>query len=301
MEPAFKARLLVQYDVQYFKCSHCMFLRTEHPYWLGEAYSQAIAATDTGIVLRNIKIARQLTCVLSAMFGPEARYLDVAGGTGLLTRMMRDYGFDFFWEDPYCQNALAHGFEAPQNFSRYEAVTAFEALEHMEQPYDFIRRCIERSASSTFIFTTELFTPPEPALDWWYFSRITGQHIAFFSAPTLQRVAQQLGLRFLSHCGLHMLTRHNLPEDDYRKLLDQESHGLFEQVTASRQSYVIADHKTMVQRVLQAKHGSLAELDALIGSGLLPPAQPAKQGNKLERLAQRWQRSLRKRMRWLKA
>ena len=44
-------------------------------------------------------------------FNKNVAYLDVDGGYGMLTRLMRDYGFHFYWTDPYCQNILARGFE----------------------------------------------------------------------------------------------------------------------------------------------------------------------------------------------
>ena len=243
------ALVLGQYTVRYFSCPDCRFFRTEKPYWLAQAYSHPIAATDTGIVLRNLKIARQLTCLLPQLLGNQVRCIDVAGGTGLLTRLMRDNGFDFYWEDAYCQNVMAYGFEASTSKLEFDVVTAFEALEHMEQPYEFIKSCVARASTGTFIFTTELFEPPMPAPDWDYFSRTTGQHISFFSLPTLQRIAQQLDLQFYSHQGLHVLTRIPFSEDTFRYLLDQDGRGLFEYVMRNRHSLTHTDHEMMVQRL----------------------------------------------------
>ena len=53
MDTVFSAKLLNKYDVQYFYCEETGLLQTEEPYWLDEAYDQAIAATDTGILRRN--------------------------------------------------------------------------------------------------------------------------------------------------------------------------------------------------------------------------------------------------------
>jgi hypothetical protein len=250
--------MLGQYKVSYFACPDCRFFRTEKPYWLAQAYSQPIAATDTGIVLRNLKIARQLTLLIPQLLGNQARCIDVAGGTGLLTRLMRDNGFDFYWEDAYCQNVMAYGFEATGKLE-FDAVTAFEALEHMEQPYEFIKSCVARASTGTFIFTTELFEPPMPNPDWDYFSRTTGQHISFFSLPTLQRIAQQLDLQFYSHQGLHVLTRIPFPEDTFRYLLDQDGRGLFEYMMRNRHSLTHTDHEMMVQRLREASSTSGAE------------------------------------------
>jgi hypothetical protein len=47
--------------------------------------------------MRNISIAKKLAGILYFMDKRRGRgkYLDVAGGHGMLTRIMRDYGFDF--------------------------------------------------------------------------------------------------------------------------------------------------------------------------------------------------------------
>ena len=107
----FTAKILHQYEIKYFLCDNCGLLQTEEPFWLNEAYSSAIADTDTGIVARNLSISKKLTCILYFLFNKEGKYLDIAGGYGLLTRLMRDIGFDFYWQDVYCQNIFAEGFE----------------------------------------------------------------------------------------------------------------------------------------------------------------------------------------------
>ena len=124
----FQARLLHKYDVRYFLCKSCGLLQTEPAYWLDEAYSSAIADTDTGIVSRNQEIANKLASLLYFCFDPKAQYLESAGGYGLLTRMMRDWGFDFRWHDPYCENVFARGFEwdPTRGSASGGAVTAFQ-------------------------------------------------------------------------------------------------------------------------------------------------------------------------------
>src|SRR5215510_13976414 len=86
----FRACVLQKYEVRYFHCVGCGLLQTESPYWLEEAYSAVIADTDTGVVSRNLDIARRLTSLLYLCFDPAASYVEFAGGYGLLTRLMRD-------------------------------------------------------------------------------------------------------------------------------------------------------------------------------------------------------------------
>lgn len=205
----FDAQVLGKYCAKYFLCPDCGYLWIQNPHWLQEAYSEAIAATDTGIVSRNVDIA----CKLSAMLiwglneRGSGKYLDSSGGYGLLVRLMRDYGFDFYWQDKYCGNIVAAGFEYHADSEPYRAVTAFEVLEHLEDPVGYIKDVLDATSASTFIFSTELFVgrPPSPT-DWWYYALATGQHIGFFQKKTLEKIANALGMKFYSLNGVHVFS-----------------------------------------------------------------------------------------------
>ena len=95
----FTARILGKYDVGYHWCQGCGLLQTEPPYWLEEAYRDPIATIDTDIVARNFWCARRIASLLYFQLGSKGKYLDVGGGHGLLTRMLRDLGLDFYWSD----------------------------------------------------------------------------------------------------------------------------------------------------------------------------------------------------------
>jgi hypothetical protein len=250
---AFEATVLGQHRVGYFFCDRCQHLRTQRPFWLPQAYSSAIARADTGLVMRNLKIARYLACILFEFCDRDGRFLDLAGGTGLLTRLMRDVGFDTYWEDAYCVNQMAAGFEAAAGSAGYEAVTAFEALEHMEDPLGFIESAVARSRTGTLVFTTELFEAAPPPADWWYYAFPTGQHISFFTRVTLDTVAARLGLRLLSAKGMHLLTRLDIDERQYARVLKKSGRGLYEKVCESMQSRTQADHDRMLNLAQPAK------------------------------------------------
>lgn len=211
MRDVFTAKLLNRYEVVYHHCSECGLLQTEEPYWLDEAYGDAIAVADTGLVMRNFSLASRLAVLFYFGFDAKAAYLDVAGGYGMLARLMRDYGFDYYWEDNFCQNLMARGFEADKSGRPFVALTAFEVLEHVHDPLAFIDETMQRHGTRTLIFSTELYEGAEPpAQDWWYYAFNTGQHISFFQRKTLEKLAESLGLKYFFLHGMHCLTDQSL-------------------------------------------------------------------------------------------
>lgn len=218
-QPALTHNILGKYPCTYHQCPSCGFLQTEDPYWLDEAYSCPIAAADTGLVGRNIAVAQTLSSILYFLFDRNGAYLDVGGGYGLLTRLMRDVGFDFYWHDAKCDNLLAPGFEASATTAEFTAVTAFEVLEHVPDPVRFLRESMWRGKTRSIIFSTVLFDgdapPPE---SWWYYAFATGQHVSFFQPRTLATIARMLGLNFYVGRSMHLLTDRHFNARLYRAL-----------------------------------------------------------------------------------
>jgi hypothetical protein len=207
MAYAFSATVLARHEVSYYRCAECGLLQTEEPYWLEEAYSNSIAIADTGLVQRNVANSAKLAALLYFCFERRGAYADVAGGYGMLTRLMRDLGFDFYWEDRYTENLLAKGFEADKSGLHFAGVTAFEVLEHLPDPVGFLSTLMQKFAVRTVIFSTETYagsTPPDKS--WWYYAFGAGQHISFFQMATLRKIADRLNLRLYSVGGMHVLS-----------------------------------------------------------------------------------------------
>ncbi len=212
---AFTAEVLQKYMVPYHYCAACDHLFVSNPTWMGEAYSDAIAQEDTDIAARNVFNALRLAAIDFLVLGDrgQGKYVDVAGGYGLLTRLMRDLGFDYYWSDRYANNLYARGFECDPILGACLAVSAIEVLEHTTNPLDFIQRTLTDHQSDTFIFTTEVFADNDPPLPghWGYYALDTGQHIAFFSRQGLARLAKRLGMNYYPLGRLHIFSRGKLP------------------------------------------------------------------------------------------
>ncbi|MBY0246140.1 MAG: class I SAM-dependent methyltransferase [Nitrospiraceae bacterium] len=259
----FTATVLRRYDVKYFYCTSCGLTKTEDPYWLGEAYQDAVAGADTGLVQRNLSIASKLSVLLYYGFDPHGRYVDIAGGYGMLVRLMRDIGFDFYWADKYCRNELARGFEVERTEGPFTALTAFEVLEHLPNPCEWLQGQLQSFGGRSIIFSTLTYegtAPPDPS--WWYYAFETGQHISFYQRRTLRFIGEQLGLDYWNLRGLHVLSANTSKGSLLMRLLAHPrlsaylSDPLSFYVKRRMTSLTFSDHEALTMRGLAIQESS---------------------------------------------
>ncbi|MCM2371515.1 class I SAM-dependent methyltransferase [Aporhodopirellula aestuarii] len=220
VKPIFDAKVLGKYCVTYWQCLETMFIQTDEPYWLDEAYSTAITDLDLGLAGRNVNKAEAAERLIDRALPDAKTFLDFGGGYGLFTRLMRDKGFDFRHYDIYCQNIFAKGFELdalePVGLSKFDLVTAWEVFEHAPNPRELIRQLL--SVSGTILFSTEL-VPEQPLnaeSDWWYFTPETGQHVSFYSRKALHSLAEEFNLFLYSdNTANHILSARKLEIDPF--------------------------------------------------------------------------------------
>lgn len=242
----FTAKVLEKYDVPYVYCESCGLLQATSPYWLEEAYQSAIANADTGLLDRNYRGVRRIAPLLYSLGMQNGRFLDVAGGYGVLTRLMRDIGFDFYWSDPYCTNLVARGFERERTSPPFEAVTALEVFEHVVDPLEFSRTVLSENQCSTLIFSTLLFERQPPPMDWWYYVFNTGQHISFYQARTLHVIAEYLGLYLYPTADLHVMSKKKLSKFGFRLITGRCSSICLGYVRRKMQSRTFSDHEAIL-------------------------------------------------------
>ncbi|HQT30366.1 MAG TPA: class I SAM-dependent methyltransferase [Thiobacillus sp.] len=210
----FTATVLKKHAALYRYCAACDHIFVDQPTWLDEAYSESIAREDTDIAARNIFTALRLAAINYLVLGDRGhgQYVDVAGGYGLLTRLMRDLGFKYYWSDPYSKNLFARGFEYDANQGACLAISAIEVLEHTLNPLEFIEQILATHQTNTLIFTTETFpdNAPPAAGKWGYYAFGTGQHIAFFSRKGLSLLAKRLDMHYFPLGRLHVFSKEPL-------------------------------------------------------------------------------------------
>jgi hypothetical protein len=169
------------------------------------------------LVARNLAHARLLPPILDLVYPRDARFVDVGGGYGLLTRLLRDQGFDTYTSDPFCQPVLAPGFTAPPG-TKAHALFAFEVLEHVHDPVPFIEKAFRDHGCRSLIFSTQLFQLPVPPPSWDYYAFDHGQHVTLYTRAALERLAQKFDCHYLKlPQGLHWITDH--PPTDLKRLV----------------------------------------------------------------------------------
>ncbi|MBD2148115.1 glycosyltransferase [Sphaerospermopsis sp. FACHB-1194] len=260
------AKILQKYDVDYFQCSNCGFVQTEHPYWLNEAYSEAITNSDVGLVYRNNMMANIAAKLLFNYFDHEAKFLDYGGGYGLLVRLMRDQGFNFYWYDKFCKNLFATGFELTENIkSDLLLVTAFELFEHFTYPLQELEEMLKLAPN--ILFSTSLLPENNPQPDqWWYYTPHEGQHISIYTRKSLEVLAEKYNLKlYTDGNSLHLLTTNkNLPENLFEAVISGKL------PSSEKQSLLSHDFNQVVSQIL-AKNSALNVNESVNITELKPP------------------------------
>ncbi|MFN5514584.1 MAG: tetratricopeptide repeat protein, partial [Cyanobacteriota bacterium] len=214
------AEILQKYNVKYYQCGNCGFVQTENPYWLAEAYSQAIATSDISLLYRNNMMANITSKLLFNYFDHTAKFLDYGGGYGVFTRLMRDQGFDFYWRDKYCQNLFATGFELQEkDQSELLLITAFELFEHLTDPLQELEALLKLAPN--ILFSTSLLPDANPKPDqWWYYAPQEGQHIAIYTRKSLEILAEKYHLKLYTDGEfIHLLTPETRLPDNLFELI----------------------------------------------------------------------------------
>ncbi|RQH49055.1 methyltransferase domain-containing protein [Okeania hirsuta] len=252
------AKVLNKYNVDYFQCSNCGFVQTENPYWLGEAYTEAIASSDVGLVSRNQNFSLITENLILNFFNANDKFLDYGCGYGLFVRMMRDLGLDFYGYDKYCQNIFYQGWEGEINREqKYEIVTAFEVFEHFINPLAEIEKILQQTRN--ILFSTKLLPPDNPRPnDWWYYALEEGQHISIFNKKALSVIAQKFKLNLCSDGeSLHLLTE--------KSLSNSEFHSIFRigryKPEKRKESLTEVDYEKVTEKKLKNQQ-QLTELDS---------------------------------------
>jgi hypothetical protein len=244
--------------VTFVRCTGCKSVLLPEPDWLDAAYSDAISPLDVGLLERCIQLANVTTAIITSQRLRHGRFLDFAGGYGTLTRLMRDRGYDFRHDDPYCENLFAPGL-AGSTDDHYDLVTAFEVLEHLSDPVETL--AAPAAASDLFLVTTQVLPDPPPLPGQWaYYAEETGQHITFYTVAGLAALAERLGMRVATAGHLvHLFHRTPLKPATRMLLRDERlayAAGALRSELGRRRGLTATDREAAVTRVVESRSGA---------------------------------------------
>ena len=208
----FSGSLLENYSVDYFQCPFCGYVQTTEPFWLEEAYSRPINDVDTGLMMRSFWHKNITSTLIYILFNKRGVFLDFGGGYGVFVRLMRDIGFNFYWQDKHSDNLFAKGFEFTESeHNPVELLTCFEAFEHFVEPATELENLL--NISQNILLSTEFIPEPVPSpAEWWYYGSKHGQHIGFFQKKTFEYLANKHGLNFYTNGqNIHLLSEKRFP------------------------------------------------------------------------------------------
>jgi hypothetical protein len=255
----YKGEILNKYTIEYFKCTNCNFIQTEKPYWLNEAYSDAIATLDIGLIGRNLELSAITQKIISTFYGNAKQFLDYGGGYGIFVRLMRDKGFPFYRFDTHCENTFAKYFDITDvQQKKFDLVTAFEVFEHLENPVEEVKKMLDFAPS--ILFSTLLAPASAEEFDkWWYRAPLSGQHISFFSLESLKLIAGQNNKKLYSNnLNLHLITGLGIDNSAFMKAISPKKKTLLERVSGKffsdkelpgRKSLLEEDYKSIEERL----------------------------------------------------
>jgi hypothetical protein len=202
----FGARILEKYATDYAECEACGSLQTGRPTWLAEAYAIPGVHIDVGQAARVIQTWLRLCFFLRNIgFDRAQTCVDYGGSAGLLTRLMRDAGYDYRAFDLYDGSKYANYFRIDSLHGLAPAlVSAFEVFEHFPEPAEQLAEILA-SGPELVVFTTQFYEGQ--GADWDYLVPCCGQHVFFYTERGLAAFAGGHGFDLLRTPDFFVLAR----------------------------------------------------------------------------------------------
>jgi hypothetical protein len=150
-----------------------------------------MSSLDTGAAQRCL--INFAACLFLAKLFNISSSIDVGGGDGLLCRLLRDKNIKSYVSDAYAQISYAQGYDSC-NLATAELISAFEVVEHFENPKNDFAAIFKDRPRAVIISTMPYEGQSE---EWWYLTPESGQHIFFYSAEAFQLLAHKYNYEIL--------------------------------------------------------------------------------------------------------
>ena len=128
-------------------------------------------------------------------------------------------------------------------------MTAFEVIEYVADPVEFVRDALTSSGGDSLVFTADLFgdSPPKCG-DWWHYAFETSQNILFYQRRTVTAIAGRLGSKLYCRGAAHMLTNRRINPTLFATLANRHIAQLFFFIPLIEMtSRTMADHLALIR------------------------------------------------------
>lgn len=182
-----KAKVLNgKYNVNYVRCGDCGCVCVTNPHWLDESYGLN-DEHDSGKIMRakNNSVLINRIIKINNLSGS---FLDYGCGKDMLfIKRIKDFGINFDGYDPYTNTYT--------NREKYSLITAFEVLEHFENPMEEFKSIF--NMSDIFIGSTGVmrYENPQKPENWPYYALQRGRHIILYTLRSLKYIAEKHNLK----------------------------------------------------------------------------------------------------------
>jgi SAM-dependent methyltransferase len=188
--------------VYYNLCDNCHLLFSPTIYsWSQDQFAQHIynaeyVKIDPDYIKNRPEQWRGEMLKLFSFFNPVDRHLDYGGGSGLLSNLLRQNGWNSTTFDPFV-NINTSIFDLGQ----FKLISSIEVFEHVND-LNFLMSNLHKllSDDGLIIFSTKLndgHITFGKRLNWWYASPRNG-HITLFSKKSLEILARKFGFEYFS-------------------------------------------------------------------------------------------------------
>lgn len=198
--------------VYYYLCGHCghchapEFRRWSHEDFSRRIYNEDYLQIDPDYVEKRPATYAEHLDQLLGDAAPTIRHLDYGGGSGRLSELLRNSGWQSTSYDPFA-NPDVH----PAELGTFDLITAYEIFEHAADAHELMGTLSALLAGDGLMIISTLLSDeeiaPQRRITWWYASPRNG-HISLFSRKSLTLLAARYGFNVGGFTpGLHVMLR----------------------------------------------------------------------------------------------
>lgn len=186
--------------IYYARCVECGFtFAPELCNWTLEQFAHLIYNEDyVAVDPEFLDIRPRVNAAELLRMIPDApatmRHLDFGGGSGLMSTLLFDAGWDSRSYDPFYDRGLE-----PRSLGTFDLITAFEVFEHVPDVGVLADDLSSLLAPQGVLLFTTLLSDGNLSqgtrITWWYAAPRNG-HISLFTREALSRVASRMEMRF---------------------------------------------------------------------------------------------------------